>query len=721
MRERDHFTTDNGLYGFDYQAALQDFRKARRRASLEQVFAFLRGRSNDLLSYEDIRKQLKATGMSTGRLAEIPLDAIVGSVGRYKDFTRSFMPRNDSDQQRWAKVKSIATGLEGLPPIEVYQIGDVYFVLDGNHRVSVARRLGAKTIEAYVITIKTKVSISPGVECEELQQKAEYADFFSKTNLDVLRPGADLTMTLVGRYRSLEEQIEEHRYFMGIEHKREIPYNEAVMNWYDTIYLPVAGAIEKRALLKNFPGRTLTDLYSLISEYRAAIREGNVQYFEEHMAEILEKLPLVPDIALDELILNTEYIDFAEHTHLETIRPEADLRVTAPGKYAILEEHITVHRHFLGKEQQREIPFEEAVAHWYDAVYMPMIYTIRRLGMLRDFPTRTEADLYLWISEHREELEHKLGWKILPEKAASDLTASYSNTPERLISRIGEKVYDAVTLDEFESGPPPGVWRKEDLQRGNERLFESILLPVSGRESSWAALEQACMLARQRGQYLCGLHVIPPGDEAARVNAVKVQVEFDSRCRVQRVEGALTIQEGDFARKVCELSRWTDLVIVNVVRPPGTNPFLRFKSGLRTILWRCSRPVLAVPQCCSDIRRLILAYDGSPKADEALFVGAYMASTRQLDLVVITVEESGHANLTVLAQAKEYLMRRHVKAEYVRTSGNVSNMILRAVENYQGDLIVMGGYSRSPMLEMVLGSTVDHILQNAEIPVLICR
>ena len=721
MNGRNNFTSADGLQSFDYQAALQDFRRARRRASLEQVFSFVKGSSNDLLSYEDVRKKLKVTGMSTGRLKEIPLDAIVGSVGRYKDFTRSFMPRNDSDQRRWAKVKSIATGMEGLPPIEVYQIGEVYFVLDGNHRVSVARQLGAKTIEAYVITIKTKVPISPDIQNDELQQKAEYADFLNKTHLDILRPGAELTMSLAGRYHMLEEQIEEHRHFMGIEQKREIPYNEAVMNWYDTIYLPVVGVMERYDILKNFPDRTLTDLYLWISEYRAAIRQGDVQYFEEHMAEILEHLPLVPDVALDKLILDAEYIDFLEHTQIENIKPEADLRVTAPGKYAIVEEHIKVHRHLLGEEEQREIPFEEAVAHWYEQVYMPVVGTIRRFGMLKDFPNRTETDLYLWISEHQQELEKQLGWKILPEKAAGDLVDSYSKTPEHLFSRVGGKVYDAMMPDEFESGPPPGVWRKEDLGRDNERLFDSILVPVSGRESSWVALDQALSLARLRGQHIYGLHVIPAGDEAAQLNALKVQAEFAARCREQGVEGALTIQEGEIDRKVCELSRWADLVIINVVHPPGTNPLAKFKSGLRTLLWRVSRPVLAVPKFCSEIRRIVLAYDGSRKADEALFVVAYMANSWKIPLVVVTVEEAGRTNPGVVNLAKDYLTRRHVEAEYVTVSGNVSEMILTIAEKYECDLIIMGGYGRGPMLEMMLGSTVDHILQKSEIPVLICR
>jgi len=117
-------------------SAQRDFHEARRRAGLEAIMARLTGKSIDLFAYEEVRQKLKAKGSIPRGLQDIPLDAIVGSVGRYGDFTRSFLPRRDSDEQRWARVKAQVTDMQGLPPIEVYQIGEVYFVRDGNHRVS---------------------------------------------------------------------------------------------------------------------------------------------------------------------------------------------------------------------------------------------------------------------------------------------------------------------------------------------------------------------------------------------------------------------------------------------------------------------------------------------------------------------------------------------------------------------------------------------------------
>src|SRR5579859_7994382 len=105
-----------------------DFRRVRRRALLENIVARLQGRSNTLLAYDEIRHKLHARGQIARGLREIPLNEIVGSVGRYTEFTRSFMPRNDRDEGRWTRVMRVSASQMDLPPIEVYQIGSSYFV-----------------------------------------------------------------------------------------------------------------------------------------------------------------------------------------------------------------------------------------------------------------------------------------------------------------------------------------------------------------------------------------------------------------------------------------------------------------------------------------------------------------------------------------------------------------------------------------------------------------
>jgi hypothetical protein len=259
------------LYAASVSAsARKDFHQARQQAALEEILARLTGKSADLLCYPDIREQLGIEGSRSGGLKDIPVDAIVGSLGRCSDFTRSFLPRQAIDQQRWTRVE---TDLVKWPPIQVYQVGQVYFVQDGHHRVSVARQLGHSHIQAYVTEVRARAPLSPESQPEDLIVQAEYADFLERTHLDELRPEIDLSVSVPGQYRMLEEHIEVHRYYMGLEQERKIPYQEAVVDWYDEVYRPVAEAIRDQDILRDFPGRTETDLYLWLSEYRAALEE----------------------------------------------------------------------------------------------------------------------------------------------------------------------------------------------------------------------------------------------------------------------------------------------------------------------------------------------------------------------------------------------------------------------------------------------------------------
>jgi hypothetical protein len=251
--------------------AREDFRRAHTRAVLEQIGARLRGESAALVCYDDVQEAVSADSRISRGLQDIPIDAIVGSVGRCTDFTRTFLPLRDETEGRWARVELAATSLAGLPPIDVYKIGDVYFVHDGNHRVSVARQFGATHIEAYVTEFLTKVSLSPTDRPDELIVKIEYAEFLERTRLDEPRPDADLSASVPGQYRELEEHIAVHRYFMGIEQEREIPYEEAATHWYDTVYLPVVQVIREQDLLRDFPGRTEADLYLWLLNHRAEL------------------------------------------------------------------------------------------------------------------------------------------------------------------------------------------------------------------------------------------------------------------------------------------------------------------------------------------------------------------------------------------------------------------------------------------------------------------
>ena len=157
---------------YKFHLAIQDFQSARKKAAIQEVLARITGKSNQLLSYEEVADKLKLRARTDRGVQHIPLDAIVGSVGRDTDFTRAFLPGRAVNQQRWANVKAAMEDGAGLPPIEVYKVGEVYFVMDGNHRVSIARQEGATSIEAHVIEVRTNVPLTPDVQPDDLIIKA---------------------------------------------------------------------------------------------------------------------------------------------------------------------------------------------------------------------------------------------------------------------------------------------------------------------------------------------------------------------------------------------------------------------------------------------------------------------------------------------------------------------------------------------------------------------
>jgi len=254
-----------------HRDSLHDFDSARRKVFVQRILAFITRQSIDLLPFEQVHEQLRLRDRHYQGLSEVPLNQIVGSVGRYQDFTRTFLPRIDELRERWAAVEDrVKEG--GLPPVELYKVGEVYFVRDGNHRVSVARAQRVPDIEAFVWEYPSLVPLSPD-DLDDLLIKRGYVSFLEKTRLNKLRPDEQIELTTPGRYRDLIEHIAVHRYYLGQQDDREFSAEEAVTSWYDNVYLPIIRAIRKHGILKQFPGRTEADLYIWISRWQHELSE----------------------------------------------------------------------------------------------------------------------------------------------------------------------------------------------------------------------------------------------------------------------------------------------------------------------------------------------------------------------------------------------------------------------------------------------------------------
>lgn len=248
--------------------ASQDFERARRKAFFRDVFATLRGTPNWLLSFDEVQRALPVKEQHYRGMHQVLVSQIVGSVDRYRDFDRGFLPAQSRTRPRWESIDRANLTDVILPPVQLYKVGEAYFVKDGNHRVSVARETGVEYVDAEVIECATTVPITPDTDPRDLLNLAEYARFLEATRLDKLREGVDIRFTTLGRYDVLLEHIAAHRWFMGIEQDRPIEWQEAVLDWYDNVYLPLARVIEENHTLDEFPRHTIGDLYLWIMDHR---------------------------------------------------------------------------------------------------------------------------------------------------------------------------------------------------------------------------------------------------------------------------------------------------------------------------------------------------------------------------------------------------------------------------------------------------------------------
>lgn len=254
-------------------SAVQKFWKARRRAVLVSLLSRITGEKDDLLPWQEVSKKLGLVHPNKRYLENVPLDKIVGSVNRYHDFNRKFHPLSDDDRERWARVDQLVES-QGLEPVEVYKVGGAYFVYDGNHRVSVARQNEAGYVEAFVTEFRSPVEVKPDDSLVDIILRREYEELVEDIQLDQLPFHLDIRVSLPGRYREVYEHISVHRYYMGIEQQREISMLEATESWAKKVYLPVVNVIRRLNVLKEFPGRTETDLYLWLMKHEWELEQA---------------------------------------------------------------------------------------------------------------------------------------------------------------------------------------------------------------------------------------------------------------------------------------------------------------------------------------------------------------------------------------------------------------------------------------------------------------
>ena len=242
---------------------LRLWEQARRQAFVQDVLSAFTQRQADLLPFDQVRTSLHLNNARYLGLQDVPLDQIVGSVGRYQDFTRAFFPRQGIARERWREIAHLTAIIDGsLPPVELYKVGQLYFVRDGHHRISVARQQKVLCVEACVWEYETRVPLEPGIALEDLLAKAACAAFLEHTNADqFLCSDMRIELTQPEGYDDLLQQIEAFQYSLSRIDEREVPFAEAVGLWCEMRYAPIIEIIRKRDILREFPERTEADLY----------------------------------------------------------------------------------------------------------------------------------------------------------------------------------------------------------------------------------------------------------------------------------------------------------------------------------------------------------------------------------------------------------------------------------------------------------------------------
>src|SRR5215213_976351 len=234
----------------------QDFERARHKALLHDLLAIVKRQHNELIPYHEVRSRVSPDRESYRGYQTVPVDQIVGSVDRFRDFDREFLPRHGHTAGRWRNIDRAYYQDVRLPPIQLYKVGDVYFVKDGNHRVSVAKERGVEYIDAEVFEGHIRVPLYASMSPAELLLQVEYAEFLRRTNLDRLHPDHDIRPTALGRYDEILDHILLHQEWLNEHCDHEATTQEAVTSWYDDMYLPIVGVLREQGITRHFPNRS---------------------------------------------------------------------------------------------------------------------------------------------------------------------------------------------------------------------------------------------------------------------------------------------------------------------------------------------------------------------------------------------------------------------------------------------------------------------------------
>src|SRR4051795_10606319 len=254
--------------GFPTSDAQSDFARARRARVLSDIARRLRREPGDvgqILPFEEVVDALGRAGQVDRGLQVVPLDAIVGTVDRAADFDRGFRPTTTRLRSRWERIAAAQRRGEPLPPVSLFKVGDLYFVRDGHHRVSVAKSLGRADIDAYVTEVQTRLRLGRDLRVSELPLKDHERLFRERVPLDDERRRA-ISLSDPWDFGLLAEMVEAWGFRMMQERGHFADRPEVARRWFESEYETVVGMLEEGGLIEE--GETPTEAYMRVAGQR---------------------------------------------------------------------------------------------------------------------------------------------------------------------------------------------------------------------------------------------------------------------------------------------------------------------------------------------------------------------------------------------------------------------------------------------------------------------
>jgi hypothetical protein len=253
-----------GLSGVDAQ---HDFLRARRRATVAKLVARLRGEPDDvgvILPYSEVIDALGFVSERPIGTKVVTLDAIVGTIDRGRDFDRRFRPTSARVRSRWEQIAAAMRRGESMPPVDLLKVGEIYFVRDGHHRVSVARELGRADIDAHVTEVVTRVDASSAINLADLPLKSHERVFFERVPLPE-DARDEINLSDPWDYARLGQAVEAWGFRAMRARDELLDRKHTAELWLETEYRPVVAMLRDADLIGD---RTETEAYMHIAEER---------------------------------------------------------------------------------------------------------------------------------------------------------------------------------------------------------------------------------------------------------------------------------------------------------------------------------------------------------------------------------------------------------------------------------------------------------------------